>query len=119
MPSGEAFYSGRIGQSIVDHIHARGGVLSLEDLAQQRVSAVAPLQITYRGRQVMTQPPVSLGCVLLQELRILEGFDVSRMQPGTPELIDLLVQCKQAAFADAAGLGDPDETAQPAGLPAV
>src|SRR5579859_3790057 len=104
-----AFYSGRIAQSIVDHVASKGGVLTLADLATQHTPAVAPVQMTYRGRQVVTQPPVSLGCVLLQELSVLDGLALEGLQPGSAELIDLLVRCKQAAFADAAGLGDPAE----------
>jgi gamma-glutamyltranspeptidase / glutathione hydrolase len=104
-----AFYGGRIGASIVQHVHEGGGVLSLDDLAGQHVSAVAPIRVPYRGREVLTQPPVSLGCVLLQQLRILDGIALDGLQSGSPELIDLLVQCKQAAFTDAATLGDPDE----------
>ena len=105
----EAFYTGRIAESIVSHLHANGGVLTTQDLADQRVTAVAPIRVTYRGRDVVTQPPVSLGCVLLQELRILDGLALDGLSPGSPELIDLLVRCKHAAFADAAGLGDPAE----------
>jgi gamma-glutamyltranspeptidase/glutathione hydrolase len=105
----KGFYTGRIARTLVDHIRRQGGVLSLDDLASQQVDAAQPIRTTYRGRDIVTQPPVSLGCVLLQELRILDLFAVDSLEPGSPQLIDLLVQCKQAAFADAAGLGDPDE----------
>jgi gamma-glutamyltranspeptidase / glutathione hydrolase len=105
-----SFYSGDIGRAVANFIKVRGGVLTLEDLAQLQVHAVAPVSTTYRGRQIVSHPPVSLGCVLLQELKILDGFPVDQLTPGSPELIDLLVRCKQAAFADAASLGDPDDT---------
>jgi gamma-glutamyltranspeptidase/glutathione hydrolase len=105
-----SFYSGRIGQALVDFVKERGGVLTLEDLSHLRVAAVSPISTTYRSRQIVSHPPVSLGCVLLQELTILDGFPVHHLQPRSPELIDLQVRCKQAAFADAASLGDPDET---------
>jgi gamma-glutamyltranspeptidase/glutathione hydrolase len=104
-----AFYSGVIARSIVDHVQANGGALDVADLADSHISACAPLGVTYRGHEILTQPPVSLGCVLLLELRILEQFQVRDLAPGSPALIDLLVECKQAAFADAAGLGDPSE----------
>jgi gamma-glutamyltranspeptidase/glutathione hydrolase len=104
------FYSGCIGQTIVDFVKDRGGVLNLDDLSRLQVAAVVPLSTEYRRRQIVSHPPVSLGCVLLQELKILDGFPVDDLTPGSPELIDLLVRCKQAAFADAATLGDPDET---------
>lgn len=104
-----AFYDGEIGESLVRHLAARGGVLSVQDLRGQTTAAEAPISTSYRGRQVLELPPVSLGCVLLQELRILDGFDLQAMglEPGGAGLVDLLVRCKQAAFADAAALGDP------------
>src|SRR5262249_5209382 len=106
----DAFYTGPTAGSLTRHLSERGGVLSLDDMATQRAEPVAPIQINYRGRQVLSQPPVSLGCLLLQELRILNEFEVKHLEPGSAELVDLLVQCKQAAFADASSLGDPDET---------
>jgi gamma-glutamyltranspeptidase/glutathione hydrolase len=104
----QAFYGGPLAQQICDYVATRGGVLSEADLAAHRSAWSDPLRITYRGFEVYEQPLTSLGCLLLQELRILEGFDVSRLEPGSAELIDLLVRCKEAAFADSARLGDPD-----------
>jgi gamma-glutamyltranspeptidase/glutathione hydrolase len=106
----DAFYRGWIGRSIVDHLAGRGGVLRQQDLTALTVEPLEPIRVGYRGRDVVTHPPVSLGCVLLEELKILEGYDVASLQPDSAELIDLLVACKNAAFADAADLGDPVET---------
>jgi gamma-glutamyltranspeptidase/glutathione hydrolase len=105
-----AFYSGASGHAIVDYLTSRGGVLSRDDFRELSVEPVEPVHITYRSREVYSNPPVSLGCVLLEELKILEGFDLTRFEPGSAELVNLLVACKEAAFADAANLGDPVET---------
>jgi gamma-glutamyltranspeptidase/glutathione hydrolase len=104
-----AFYDGSVGGEIVEYLASRGGVLTQDDLRELSVEPVEPISITYRGREVYSNPPVSLGCVLLEELKILEGFDLTGFQPGGAELISLLVACKNAAFADAASLGDPSE----------
>ena len=104
------FYSGAAGRVIVEYLASRGGVLCRDDLEELRVEPLEPIHISYRGREVCSNPPVSLGCVLLEELKILEGFDLAGFPPGGAELIDLLVACKNAAFADAANLGDPSET---------
>jgi gamma-glutamyltranspeptidase/glutathione hydrolase len=106
----DALYRGRIGRSIVEYLAHRGGVMTQQDLAELSVEPVEPIRVRYRGRDIVSHPPVSLGCVLLEELKILEGFDVASLQPHGVELIELLVACKNAAFADAAGLGDPMET---------
>jgi len=104
----EAFYHGPLATRIAAAVAARGGVLSESDLAEHAGGWSDPLQISYRGLQVFEQPLSSLGCLLLGELRILEGFDLSTLEPGSAELIDLLVKCKEAAFADSAWLGDPE-----------
>jgi gamma-glutamyltranspeptidase/glutathione hydrolase len=104
-----AFYDGSAGGAIVEYLAAAGGVLSGDDLRELRVEPVEPIHISYRGREVFSNPPVSLGCVLLEELKILEGFHLAALEPGSAELIKLLVACKNAAFADAVNLGDPSE----------
>jgi gamma-glutamyltranspeptidase/glutathione hydrolase len=102
-----AFYTGTVGRSIVAYLERGGGVLSEHDLAELRVVPLEPIRITYRGHEIVSHPPVSLGCVLLEELKILEGFAVDQLRGA--DLIDLLVASKWAAFADAATLGDPAE----------
>ena len=103
----EAFYRGPLARKIGEVVAARGGALTEADLAAHTSAWADPLRIAYRGYEVFEQPLTSLGCLLLEELRILEGFDVSRLEPGSAALIDLLVRCKEAAFADSTRLGDP------------
>lgn len=103
-----ALRRGPLARAITAALSARGGVLGADDLAEHTTSWARPLAVPYRGRTIYESPPVSLGCVLLQELRIAEGFDLGRYRPGDAALIDLLVRCKLAAFADADPvLGDP------------
>ncbi|HTE86824.1 MAG TPA: gamma-glutamyltransferase family protein [Dehalococcoidia bacterium] len=103
-----AFYRGPLAQRLTAAVAARGGVLSESDLAAHNASWSDPVHVPYRGFDVFEHPLTSLGCVLLEELRILEGFDVPALEPGSAELIDLLVKCKEAAFADSSRLGDPE-----------
>jgi gamma-glutamyltranspeptidase/glutathione hydrolase len=103
-----AFYEGPIGQAIVTALARRGGLLTAADLARHTTAWQPPLTTDYRGHTVYEQPLVSQGCILLAMLNILAGFDVRTLGLGSAALIDLLVRCKQAAFADAARyLGDP------------
>ncbi len=97
-----AFYRGQIALALVETLVNRGGLLTLGDLARHSTAWQPPLSAPYRGHQVYEQPLVSQGFILLQELTILAGFDVRTLGRCSPELIDLLVRCKQAAFADAA-----------------
>jgi gamma-glutamyltranspeptidase/glutathione hydrolase len=109
------FAEGPAARRIVDHVKARGGVLAGSDLAAHDAAFVEPLLIRYRDHTIAANPPVSMGVSLLQELRLVERFDLSGMSPGSSQLIDLLVRCKLAAFEDARQLrddGSADETAE-------
>jgi gamma-glutamyltranspeptidase/glutathione hydrolase len=103
-----ACYLGDIAARSAAHVLERGGALSQADLFGHTSGWVDPLTAGYRGRTVYEHPLISLGCVLLQELRILEGSDLGGGRPDDPAVIDLLVRCKEAAFQDATLLGDPD-----------
>ncbi|MDQ7910108.1 gamma-glutamyltransferase [Phytohabitans sp. ZYX-F-186] len=109
----EWFYQGEFADRLSAHLGERGGLLDRADLARHEAAWVAPLSIDYRGYQVYQTPPVSLGVAMLAALRIVERFDLAALRPGTPELIDLMVRCKLAAFADLpggpSGLTGPDE----------
>ena len=101
-------YFGDIAARTTAQVLERGGVLSQADMIHHTCGWEAPLTARYRGRTVYEHPLISLGCVLLQELRILEGSDLRGARPDDPAIIDLLVRCKEAAFEDATLLGDPD-----------
>jgi gamma-glutamyltranspeptidase/glutathione hydrolase len=101
-------YRGDIAARTAAHLAERGGALSQADLTGHASDWVAPLSAPYRDWTVYEHPLISLGCVLLQELRILEASDLTAGRPDDPRVIDLLVRCKEAAFEDAAVLGDPD-----------
>ncbi|HEX5282473.1 MAG TPA: gamma-glutamyltransferase family protein [Micropepsaceae bacterium] len=51
----------------------------------------------------------SQGPVLLQQLALLKGFDLDRLDPAGPDFIHLQVECAKLAFADRDSFyGDPD-----------
>ena len=51
----------------------RGGMLSRDDLASYEVIEREPARVTYRGREVLTNPPPSSGGILIADaLGILE-----------------------------------------------
>jgi gamma-glutamyltranspeptidase / glutathione hydrolase len=55
------FYTGDIGGAVSDWVQARGGVLTRADLEAYRVVPRTPLRVSYRGREVFTNPPPSAG----------------------------------------------------------
>jgi len=103
-----AFYSGEITDRILDYSSSHGGLFSAEDFAGHQTQVMDPIQTDYRGHTVHGQPPVSQGHILLQQLNIIEGYDMAGYGHNTADSIHLQVEAKKRAFADRhAYLGDP------------
>ena len=102
------FYSGELAQRIAGGVAKVGGAMSGDDLAQHETDRPDPTFVSYRGLSVYGQPPVSQGHVLLEELAIAGGLDMSTLQWGGAELVHQMVEIKKMAFADRdAYSGDP------------
>jgi gamma-glutamyltranspeptidase/glutathione hydrolase len=93
---------------IAEEFAANGGLLSKEDLARYRVGVGEAVEVDYRGHVVAGVPPPSSGVQVAQILRILEGYEPSRMGSGTAEFLNIMALAQKASFSDRAGhLGDP------------
>lgn len=68
-----AFYGGDVGQAMVRDIRDKGGCMSLDDLRHYRAEWVEPLEIAYRGGQVLAVPGMTGGPTLAQALRGLDA----------------------------------------------
>lgn len=113
----EDFYSGWIGEAIVETIKKAGGVMTLDDLKNYRPVWREPLIGSYRNRTVIAMPPPSSGGVaLLQMLNILESYKLGDFAHNSPHYLHLLSESMKHAFADRAQfLGDPDFVHVPVG----
>lgn len=58
------FYTGDVARSLVADIRAKGGCLSLEDLAAYRATIVDALEVAYRGGRVFAAPGMTGGPTL-------------------------------------------------------
>jgi gamma-glutamyltranspeptidase / glutathione hydrolase len=96
----ERFYRGDIAREIVAHSDANGGLLSLEDLAAFTTRIEEPASRTYRGATVFKCGPWSQGPVFLQQLALLEGFDLAAMGHNSATYLHTLVESAKLAFAD-------------------
>jgi gamma-glutamyltranspeptidase / glutathione hydrolase len=86
-----------------------GGLLTGDDLARWEAPVEAPLTFDYRGYTVAKGGPWSQGPVLLQQLALLEGFDLDDLDPLGPDFVHVVVECAKLAFADReAWYGDSD-----------
>jgi gamma-glutamyltranspeptidase/glutathione hydrolase len=87
---------------------AHAGLLRADDLARYEGSVEDALQVDYRGARVWKTPPWGQGPVLLQQLRILEGFDLAAMGRGSVDALHTWIEAAKLAFADRdACYGDP------------
>jgi len=106
----DAIYKGDIAQAIVNEVQKRGGILTLEDLANYEVKIRKPVEGTYRGYKVYSVPPASSGGThLIEILNILENFDVVKLGFQTPQATHLWSEILKLTFADRAKyMGDTD-----------
>ena len=58
-------YEGDLARATVDTVESGGGLLTLEDLAAYRVVWRRPVQVRYRGLEVVSNPPPSSGGILI------------------------------------------------------
>lgn len=88
---------------------AHRGLLGYDDMAGWRATVEEPLTYDYRGYTVCKAGPWSQGPVFLQQLALLDGFDLDAMDPGSAEYVHTIVESAKLAFADReAFYGDPD-----------
>jgi gamma-glutamyltranspeptidase/glutathione hydrolase len=110
----DAWYRGFVADAI-DRFSAAGeGLLRGDDLAGWKATFEPPVSVEYRGHTVYKCGPWSQGPVLLQQLALLDGFDLAATQPDGADYVHTVVECAKLAFADReAWYGDPEVTEVP------
>src|SRR3954471_4277730 len=84
------------------------GLLTADDLASWSATWEVPLSVDYHGLTVLKAGPWSQAPVFLQQLRLLEGFDLGAMTHAGDEYVHTVTECAKLAFADReAYYGDP------------
>ena len=96
----ERFYRGDIAREIVAWSDANGGLLGDADLASFTTLIEQPVQADYRGVTVFKCGPWSQGPVFLQQLKLLEGLNLSAMGHNSCDYIHSVVEAAKLAFAD-------------------
>ena len=88
--------------------HRHTGLLSAEDLAGWVPTYEVPVSTGYASYTVFKTGPWGQGPVFLQQLQLLEGFDLKAMGHGRPEYVHVITECAKLSFADReAWYGDP------------
>ena len=118
------YYEGFVAETIAGYVASADvidvtgrphrGLLSYEDLAGWHPRLEEPLTYDVGGLTVCKTKPWGQGPVFLQQLALLDGFDLSAMGPGTADYVHTVTECAKLAFADReAWYGDPDFTDVP------
>jgi gamma-glutamyltranspeptidase / glutathione hydrolase len=103
----DPFYTGDIAGAIVEWVLARGGMLTLVDLAEYRVVDRSPVRAAFRGREVLTNPPPSAGGILIaRALSLLERDAGAPDEERIVEVMETTQAERTPEFLD--GLDDPE-----------
>jgi gamma-glutamyltranspeptidase / glutathione hydrolase len=113
-----AFYEGFVAEAIAGFLataevmDASGrrhkGLLAGDDLAGWRAGVEEPVSVEHHGWTVCKTGPWGQGPVFLQQLRLLEGFDLAGLGLGSAAYVHTVAECAKLAFADReAWYGDP------------
>ena len=97
----KSFYEGEIAEAIAAVLKQAGGCLTTDDLAAHVSTWETPISVTYRGYRVYECPPNGQGITALIALNLLEGFDLSSLDPISADRLHLEIEAMRLAFADA------------------
>jgi len=101
------YYEGFVAEEIDRFSRAHDGLLTGDDLASWRATLEPPATVDYRGLTVCKTAAWGQGPAGLQQLRLLEGFDLAEL--GEAELVHVTTEAAKLAFADRdACYGDAD-----------
>ncbi|MFI5316794.1 MAG: gamma-glutamyltransferase family protein [Myxococcota bacterium] len=113
----DAFYRGRAAEEIERFLatpvrdasgRRHAGLLRAADLARYEGALEEPVSAGYRGSRVWKCGPWSQGPVFLQQLRLLEGFDLAGSGQNSADSLHVAIEAAKLAFADReACYGDP------------
>jgi gamma-glutamyltranspeptidase / glutathione hydrolase len=102
-----AYYEGFVAEEIDRFSREHDGLLTGDDLASWRATIEPPASVDYRGLTVCKTGAWGQGPAGLQQLRLLEGFDLAELSEA--ELVHVTTEAAKLAFADRdANYGDAD-----------
>ena len=104
------FYEGQTAALVEKEMAAHGGLITRADLKAYQPKKRTPVTGTYRGYEIISMPPVSSGGVgLIEELNMLEGFELTASGFHSAASVHQVVEAMRRSYADRARyLGDPD-----------
>ena len=105
------YYEGFVADEIDRFSRANDGLLTGDDLARWRATLEPPATLDYRGLTVCKTAAWGQGPSALQQLALLEGYDVASLSEA--ELVHVVTEAAKLAFADRdANYGDGADIAE-------
>ncbi len=105
----EYFYRGPIAERMGEFCKQAGCLLRPSDFAAYQAKTEQPVTTNYRGVEVYKAGFWSQGPVMLENLNLLEGFDLKAMGHNSAPYVHTVVEAMKLGYADRdAYYGDPD-----------
>lgn len=105
----EYFYRGPIARRISEFCQEAGCLLRESDFAAYHSKVEEPITTKYRGIDVYKVGFWSQGPAFLENLNLLEGFDLKSMKHNSADYLHTLVEAMKLGYADRdAYYGDPE-----------
>jgi gamma-glutamyltranspeptidase/glutathione hydrolase len=104
----DCFYTGSIARDIAQFHELHGGFMTRQDLAGFEVPVEDSISCRYGRFEVHSCDVWCQGIVMLEALKILEGFDLTALKHNSTAYLHLVTEALNLAFADReAYIGDP------------
>ena len=111
------FYRGPVAKRISDFCKEDGCLLREGDFAAYHAQVEQPVTTRYRGIDVYKCGFWTQGPVFIENLNLLEGFDLKAMQHNSADYLHTVVEAEKLGYADRdAYYGDPEFSSIPAQL---
>jgi gamma-glutamyltranspeptidase / glutathione hydrolase len=94
------FYQGPIAKRIGDYMQTHGGLLAESDFAKFHAQVGVPVKTDYRGYEVYKAGFWTQGPAFIEELNILEGYDLKAMGHNSNDYVHTLTEVLKLGMAD-------------------
>jgi gamma-glutamyltranspeptidase / glutathione hydrolase len=93
-----SWYEGFVAEEIDRFVATQGGFLTGADMASWRATIEPVVSLEYRGLTVCKTLPWAAGPVGLQQLALLQGYDLAEL--SSAEFVHVVTECGKLALAD-------------------
>ena len=106
----DEFYKGKTAKKLVDFINDNNGIISLKDLELYEAIWRDPIEFSYDNLKIISMSPPSSGGICLEQImKMIEPYEIHKMEHNSLDYFKLLVEAERRSFADRSYyLGDPD-----------